>query len=263
MSHRHTTGKFSQPILKNRRRWIGFIPVAIFVVFLGYEFISQMPEAKQAQAQINTEFTAIEPLQNANVVDYQESHGTKAFTSSTYITNANSDEIFKHYDKQLQQRGWQSYGIKGLTSWGKDLGGQAAIYCKGNEKAEIQYAGQGANYGWTYAFSISWDAEDCATAIKGGWVKQTVPVSLFFTAFGIIFVFYGYNTARIAWTKDAREYREWLHKMRGSKKSFWSSILPASYSVWNDRILSLIGIAFGLFAIWVGAYSLWRNIFGG
>jgi hypothetical protein len=43
-----------------------------------------------------------------------------------------------------------------MKDWGQDLGGRTARYCKGKYRADLQYAGERANYGWDYAFSLSW-----------------------------------------------------------------------------------------------------------
>jgi hypothetical protein len=69
--------------------------------------------------------------------------------------------IFKYYDEQLKQHGWQLQATKKITDSNRDLGGKIAYYCKGESTAELQYAGQLANYGWTYAFSIGWGMENC------------------------------------------------------------------------------------------------------
>jgi hypothetical protein len=150
----------------NRRiqwvRLIGAIPIAAFVIFLGYQFIVQLPKAKQAQAQLENEFNAISPLPNANAVKHDASHKTNlALVETTYLTDVSRDDIFKYYDEQLKQHGWQYYNTTGLTDWGKDLGGKSAEYCKDDYVASIQYAGEQAQYGWTYAFNMSWRLGGC------------------------------------------------------------------------------------------------------
>lgn len=264
--HRHNVAETdSKPFYKNWLTLSGIVLIVVFAIFLGYEFIVQLPKAKETQAQLEMEFKSIVPLSNASVVRYSASHKTsQALVETTYLTDTNPAGIFSHYDNQLKQHGWKSYGTSGMTDWGRDLGGKSAYYCKGEYSAQLQYAGQQANYGWTYAFSVSWGLSDCKTEAKGGWVKQTVPVSLLFIAFGTFFAFNAGDIARNAWTKDEIEYRKWLRRRNRikSEKSFFSFI-PKSYSLWNDRIVSIVGFIMGLFVIWVGAFSLWRNIFGG
>lgn len=248
----------------NWRTVLGVIVLLIFAIFIVYD-ISQSPKAEQAQKELEIEFKSIAPLPKATLVDYDSSRKTsQALVNATYLTAAMPNDIFKHYDEQLRMHGWQSYGTSGMTDWGRDLGGKSAYYCKGDYYSQLQYAGEKANYGWTYAFSVSWGLSKCETKPKGGWVKQTVPVSLLFIAFGIFFVINGVDIAKNSWTKDAVEYGKWIRRRNRIKsEKTWFSFIPKSYSLWNDRILSIVAIMAGLFVIWVGAYSLWRNIFGG
>ena len=163
--HEQTTQKASKPFFKNWFVWvamIGVLPFVLFGIFLGYLFIIRLPEAKQAYTQLQIEFKTIAPLPNASVVkddsSYKESN---ALVGATYSTDINADDIFKYYDEQLKQHGWKSQGTKAVKDWGTDLGGKSADYCKGDYAAELQYAGQQANYGWTYAFGMSWGLHDC------------------------------------------------------------------------------------------------------
>lgn len=99
--------------------------------------------------------------------------------------------------------------------------------------------------------------------VSGGWVIQTVRVSLLFIGVGLFIVGYGTYIARMAWTKDAEEYVDWLRQTRKNPGiRFWISALPKSYTLWSDRLLSILVITFGIFAATYGAYSLWRNIVG-
>jgi len=249
----------------NWRTMLGILMLVIFAVFLGYDNIVQSPKAEKAQAELEIEFKSIAPLTNATLVDYNSSRKTsQALVDATYLTAIKPLDIFNHYDEQLRNNGWQSYGTSGMTDWGRDLGGKSAYYCKGEYYAQLQYAGEQANYGWTYAFSVSWGLSNCETKPEGGWVKQTIPVSLFFMAFGTIFVINAVDIAKNAWTKDSVEYAKWIRRRNRIKlESNLFSFVPKSYSLWNDRIISILGIIMGLFATWIGAYSLWRNIFGG
>lgn len=172
---RDTTTKASKPFFKNWFGWIGIIgiiPIVAFVLFLGYEFMIQLPKAKQVQTQLEIEFNAIHPLPSASIVKDDTSYKARhAVIGATYLTNISPDDIFKYYDGQLRQHGWQLNGTSGVKDWGRDLGGKSAEYCKGDYAAELQYAGQQANYGWTYAFGMSWGLHDCKTQPEEGQVK--------------------------------------------------------------------------------------------
>lgn len=97
----------------------------------------------------------------------------------------------------------------------------------------------------------------------GGWVRQTVPVSLLMMAGGLFVTIYGSYIARLAWTKSADEYWEWLiHYKKIDRGSFWLRLIPKRYAVWNDRLLSIVGIVLAASMAIYGAYNLWRNIAG-
>jgi len=224
---------------------------------------SQSPKAEQAQKELEIEFHEIAPLPNSTLVDYDSSRKTsQALVDASYLTSVRSVDILKHYDEQLKMRGWQSYGTSGMTDWGRDLGGKSAYYCKGEYYSQLQYAGEKANYGWTYAFSMSWGLSNCETKPEGGWVKQTVFVSLMFMAFGNFLVTYTIDTGKHAWSKNASEYAKWVRE-RSPLGTAWFDLRSEASHLWNDRIISLVGAPLGLFLLWLGAYSLWRNIFGG
>lgn len=262
-TNRHNYDEEPLPFL-NWRTISGIIVLLIFAVFFVYD-ISQSPKAEQAQKELELEFKSIAVLPNAILINYDSSRKTsQALVNATYFVAVTPTEIFKHYDEQLRKHGWQSYGTSGMTEWGRDLGGKSAYYCKGDYYSQLQYAGEQANYNWTYAFSVSWGLSNCETKPKGGWVKQTIPVSFLFMAFGIFFVINGVDIAKNSWTKDVVEYGKWIRKRnRITSERTWFNFVPKSYSLWNDRIVSIVGILLGMFVTWVGAYSLWRNVFGG
>lgn len=149
---------------KNWFVWVtigaGIITVAIVTIFWGYKYITRTAIEKQTKLEI--EFKAITPLPNSTLVKYRSSQNiTHALVTSHYKTNANPDAIFKHYDEQLRQHGWQFQGAAPVTDWDRDLGGKVANYCKEDYGVQLQYAGDDANYGWTYAFSVDWELNDC------------------------------------------------------------------------------------------------------
>jgi len=49
-----------------------------------------------------------------------------------------------------------------VRDWGRDLGGKEAFYRRGDDTVVLQYAGQEAKYGWTYALDVTWGLDsDC------------------------------------------------------------------------------------------------------
>jgi len=242
---------------------LSIIAIIIFVALLSYEFIYQLPKAKEAQAQLEIEFNAIESLFNATSIKHNASHKTsQASVGANYLSDATQAEIFNHYREQLLQYGWQSNGISATTDWGNDLGGESAYYCKGENVAHLQYAGLQANYGWTYAFDLSWRVgNECTSKSKGGWVKQSFPFALLFFGGGMFIFANGATVIINSWTKDSSEYMKWLRK-RIHADLPWYFYTPKTYSLWNDRIISIFATSYGLLLLWSGGYSLWQYIFG-
>jgi len=139
---------------------IGLIPIALiiaFEVFWNYQFRVNGPKAVTAQAELENEFRSITPLPGATAIYYHASNKPGiALVSDTYRTNLSYGEVRKHYNAELSKQGWAFYMEEPLTEWGKDLGGKEAHYCKGRYRAELQWAGERANDGFDYAFSMSW-----------------------------------------------------------------------------------------------------------
>lgn len=138
------------------------LPIVAFIMYIAREFTVQLPKAKQAMAELEMEYKTIEPFPNSRIERYDASHKTShALVGATYTNNANFDEIISYYNEQLNQHGWQYYKTEEIKDWGTDLGGKTAVYCKGDYVASLQYAGEKANYGWTYGFDLTWGLGGC------------------------------------------------------------------------------------------------------
>ena len=100
------------------------------------------------------------PLPNASLFKYSSSQKiTNALVTAYYTTDANSAAIFKYYDEQLKQHGWQLQGTTSIKDWDRDLGGESADYCKDDYGAELFYDGLKVQ---TYSLDMSWgDLGDC------------------------------------------------------------------------------------------------------
>lgn len=79
-----------------------------------------------------------------------------ALITSYCITKNDYKSINDYYSVKLKDNGWQFDKEKKVFYWGKDLGGKEISYKKGDYVATLQYAGDKADYGWTYSFTISW-----------------------------------------------------------------------------------------------------------
>lgn len=114
-------------------------------------------KAKAVEAELKNMFREIRPLPTAFISDTSSSHDLgKALVSATYTTGTRFREILAHYDKELSTKGWQFVHENSVRNWGSDFGGKGVLYRQGPYNATLQYAGEKANYGWTYAFSMSW-----------------------------------------------------------------------------------------------------------
>jgi len=119
----------------------------------------------EKQAELETEFKVIAPLQKANRVGGYSTNlkNGQTLVSAKYLTKTNAQDTFKHYDEQLKQHGWQFRGTKKLIESDHefDLDRSSAYYCKGDYNAVIRYARRTPNYDWTYTFGMSWDFYGC------------------------------------------------------------------------------------------------------
>jgi hypothetical protein len=137
-------------------------PVMFLLAIFGYQFVFELPRAREAQAHLVNEFDAITPLANAKIMEYDSSSKmSQALVAATYTSDSSQSEIFNYYDQQLVRNGWQ---LKSAD----ELGGRAADYCKGSYNAELQYNPQKTKGGWTYGLGMSWGLHDCKAAFGSG-----------------------------------------------------------------------------------------------
>lgn len=146
-----------------------FLIVIISMVLLRYgnfefspEPASLDPERAELEETLKYEYSLI-PLMPGAIEDrYSFSNKKKesVLITSRYMIDCSYDEIREYYDTQLRGQGWQFVIEENLTDWFRDLGGKSLRYKKGDFVANVQYAGEQADYGWTYAFSMSWGLRD-------------------------------------------------------------------------------------------------------
>jgi len=133
-------------------------------VFVGDRVLNGARGAKQHQESLQ-EFQQLRSLPNATVVSTSDSYSSwnshRALVGATYRTELPYGEIANFYDSELRSHGWKLASEKPMKDWGKDLGGSELTYCKGAFAATLQFAGTQANYGWTYAFDLTWGLNDC------------------------------------------------------------------------------------------------------
>ena len=115
------------------------------------------PKARLVGDELETEAEAIEPPSQAVLVRASSSSKPRhALIGREYTTDLDFSGIRAHYDRELTQRGWVFTEEWPIRDWWRDLGGRSVLYRKGDYFASLQYAGKDADYGWTYALTLSW-----------------------------------------------------------------------------------------------------------
>lgn len=131
----------------------------LLVVSIGCDIpkSSSGPDNSKVEEALKNEFNLIPVMPNAieKKRDFMKK-STLMGIGATYLTSHNFEEIHNYYDAQLREHGWLFYREEKVTDWGKDYGGKSIRYKKGDFVATVQYAGEKANYGWTYAFDMDW-----------------------------------------------------------------------------------------------------------
>jgi hypothetical protein len=108
------------------------------------------------------EFVSIPPLPPATVASRNDAWKPgltatdgHALVGATYRSKARYEAIRDHYDTVMRDRGWQVVCEESLKDWGKDLGGRSREYRKADLHAALQFAGNSADYGWSYALDLT------------------------------------------------------------------------------------------------------------
>ena len=84
---------------------------------------------------------------------------TSALVNGSYEAPMSYAELRSHFDRTTTEQGWYVCREKHMYDWFRDLGGMMMTYCKGEIRANLQYAGERAQevgYNWTFAFGVSW-----------------------------------------------------------------------------------------------------------
>lgn len=142
-----------------------FIVFVIILVIAGILFNSceQSPRPKyllkddEAEIGLKSEFDLIKHPKLAYKCGENKIKKKDIIVFSVYFNcDLGYEDIKNHYDQELTRNGWQFIKEKKVYDWGRDLGGRSIEYKKREFTATIQYAGEEANYGSTYAFSLDW-----------------------------------------------------------------------------------------------------------
>jgi hypothetical protein len=138
-----------------------FIATLIFVIvciwLASHFFIINDPKSREIKAELEKESGFIAPMPFSVIKEHKASSKPgQALVTNTYSIRASYENIKSFYDAQLLARGWQFSSERKIKDWGRDLGGVERIYCKNGLSANLQYAGEQTNYGWTFGIAFSW-----------------------------------------------------------------------------------------------------------
>jgi hypothetical protein len=137
---------------------VGFVGVIGLFMYLD----ATSTEATQAQSNLEQEFQMVVPPPS---VFQQEYHATRkmqsAFVIGVYRSSLSYTEIRDSYHTQLLLLGWK-FVTEAPSSppEGDDPGRRVLSYRKGKNKATLEYEGNNANAGYTYAFSLRWQYDN-------------------------------------------------------------------------------------------------------
>jgi hypothetical protein len=170
-------------------QFIGLAYALIYLSFFAYDEIENGPVAEKVKQSLESEFKLIEPLPGSKLVSYNSSSKPHiAGCGATYNSKKSIEEIKYHYDEQLIMNGWAYQGIEKVKGGGEDLGGKSIRYCKDDKSAAIQYAGENADYGWTYGVSFSWGLGYCNYQQNSSSKKMLIRFGSFFTFIAFIVI---------------------------------------------------------------------------
>lgn len=107
--------------------------------------------------EVNRIWTAFPLYPGMVEVDHSKASGFgKAYISKGFRCKATYDDVKRFYLERLPQDGWQLVSERKLKGWERDLGGRELKFRRGDYEVTIEYAGEGANYGWDYGIGIGW-----------------------------------------------------------------------------------------------------------
>ena len=136
---------------------VGLVGIVVAFLILRYDY------ASPTHFQIQREFESIAPLPDAHSVqanDIVRSSG--GLVGAYYTSSMPFADVRRHYEKQLQDRGYKFLKFQPLKSWDKDYGEQALHYCKGQIMAELYNPGTvPREKDYQFSFSISGNAFEC------------------------------------------------------------------------------------------------------
>jgi len=151
-------------MLDSNRLGVSFF-VCFFICLCGYSACTTLDDKGHTGSltYLKEEFQKIAPVPDSSVKRPTRANekGFHGLVGNDYTSNAIADEIKAHYQTELLKRGWNFCRVERVIYRNQDYGGQHVFYRKGMYIADLQLAGkQESEFGWTYAFSMSWGIFD-------------------------------------------------------------------------------------------------------
>ena len=153
-----------KPLLKMKYLLLPFIKpvlaagVVVIIAYCSGYFTVKSVDYREIDSAMIHEYDMIKVMPNATATSERSFRGKEnhALIGNNFNVDATYLEIFEHYDSCLKDNGWVFIREDKIYDWFNDYGGKTVKYKKGDYIATIQYAGETANYKWTYGFSMSW-----------------------------------------------------------------------------------------------------------
>ena len=144
----------------------GFYSCVCFIIcFCGCSACKSRDNKAQRESltYLKEEFEKIPPVANSSSKrpPRTSEKGSQGLVANDYTSSTAADEIKAYYQKKLLEKGWNFCRTEKVIYRNVDYGGQHVFYRKGMYIADLQLAGrQESEFGWTYAFSMSWGIFD-------------------------------------------------------------------------------------------------------
>jgi hypothetical protein len=127
------------------------------VLFFVYDVTVNGAPARRHLELLQREAQRIAPPAAASLLGSDTAHKPRqALVSLSYTSALTYAQLRTHYDRVLAEQGWTFERELPFRDWGRDLGGREARYTKGEHVASLEYAGTGADDGWTFGLGLSW-----------------------------------------------------------------------------------------------------------
>lgn len=118
-------------------------------------------------AELRQEFNSFIPPGAISVQDNDVEQSRYGLVGESYTTSLTFEDVRKHYEKQLVEKGYTFKEALPVKDWGKDYGEEVVHYCKGDRMASIYKPGHSPNrLKYQFSFSLSGNAFECRSFFK-------------------------------------------------------------------------------------------------